>query len=172
MWGQWSKANEVYIQNLISIEYTSADWLSVVLVITIIRSGKQIGSKLPKNGVCIERVLNSTSFKKTWIIHKNLRTSTLVSNKSLATPPHSCWFQQQLVATFASVSSYRCKYYLPGRSRLWSTLSLLWPVFSLSDISGSAGIPSWSLPYFSDTLCQLQTPPPWTSKKLVININT
>lgn len=97
----WSKGNEVYIQNLISIEYTSTDWLSIVLVITIIRSGKQIGSKLPKNGVCIEMALNSTSFlkKEKWIIHKNLRTSTLVSNKFLAIPPHSCLFQQ-LVATF------------------------------------------------------------------------
>lgn len=74
----WSKANEVYIQNLISIEYTNTDWLSIVLVITIIRSGKQIGSKLPENGVCIEIVLNSASLKKKKVNHsqklKNLNS--------------------------------------------------------------------------------------------------
>lgn len=57
-----SMAGEVYIQSLISTDYT--DWLSIFLVITVIHSGKQIGSKLPKSDVIIEIALNPASFLK------------------------------------------------------------------------------------------------------------
>lgn len=109
-------------------------WLSTILVIPLIYSGKQIGSKLRKSDI-IEIALNLASFLKMWTVHKNSRT--LVSYKSLASPRAPSPMFRLIPATpsgyFSGLSENKYKHFLLGRSRLGSALSLPWLIFSLAE---------------------------------------